>query len=381
MILSISLVVPLINNQVTTNAYLSYLPNGTHSELIWSAVNSLMSNITDDLEFFNCWFEINGNNSHYYDLLCQAQEDYDSFYFRQWEQYWNPQRLAGLYGDIGAPYHAQEYFTSAVNLYPNNKNESYYTLGYAIHLLQDVTVPHHANLDPFGQHTLYEQFCDQQHKEGNIILPTVGNYVMHKDWYGNYSIRGWVHKAAKYSYQYYNQIENEPYDYTTWLDIATHLMGKAVELTAGLIFYFWQYVNDLDIDHDGLGAKLEHIKNADPIKQDTDADSINDLEEVVTGNDTYITNPGSNDTDNDQLSDPEEISIYFTNPTVNDTDTDGFLDGVEIKLGYDPLNSSDHPPYPETTPTAGYEITMPIIGFFFTILMIYIRRQKTKRLI
>lgn len=43
------------------------------------------------------------------------------------------------------------------------------------------------------------------------------------------------------------------------------------------------------------------------------------------------------DTDNDGLTDEQELNIYFTDPKNPDTDGDGFLDGEEIKNNYSPL--------------------------------------------
>lgn len=42
------------------------------------------------------------------------------------------------------------------------------------------------------------------------------------------------------------------------------------------------------------------------------------------------------DTDNDGLSDFDEINKYFTNPKNPDTDGDGYKDGEEVKNGFDP---------------------------------------------
>jgi len=49
----------------------------------------------------------------------------------------------------------------------------------------------------------------------------------------------------------------------------------------------------------------------------------------------------STDSDQDGLSDYEEINIYFTNPKNPDTDGDGYLDGTEIKYNYDPNKAWD----------------------------------------
>jgi len=43
------------------------------------------------------------------------------------------------------------------------------------------------------------------------------------------------------------------------------------------------------------------------------------------------------DTDQDGITDNDEVSIYHTDPTKADTDNDGFIDGEEIKNKYSPI--------------------------------------------
>jgi len=43
------------------------------------------------------------------------------------------------------------------------------------------------------------------------------------------------------------------------------------------------------------------------------------------------------DSDQDGLTDAEELNIYQTNPLQADSDGDGYLDGDEVKAGYNPL--------------------------------------------
>ncbi len=65
---------------------------------------------------------------------------------------------------------------------------------------------------------------------------------------------------------------------------------------------------------------------------DSDGDGLPDSVELTLG-----TNPNAADTDNDGLSDREEVEIYKTDPLKPDTDGDGYLDGQEVKGGYNPL--------------------------------------------
>lgn len=64
---------------------------------------------------------------------------------------------------------------------------------------------------------------------------------------------------------------------------------------------------------------------------DSDSDGLTDNEEKISG-----TNINVIDTDNDALSDYEEVKIYHSNPLNADTDADTYLDGAEVKGGYNP---------------------------------------------
>lgn len=68
-------------------------------------------------------------------------------------------------------------------------------------------------------------------------------------------------------------------------------------------------------------------------KEDFDDDKLNNLQEC-----SYATNPYSNDTDCDSLTDYEEIFVYFTNPLSKDSDNDGMTDLMEIEYGMMPNN-------------------------------------------
>ena len=64
-----------------------------------------------------------------------------------------------------------------------------------------------------------------------------------------------------------------------------------------------------DIDGDGLSALEEYDAGTDLTKADSDDDGIEDAEELIEGEDGFITNPLLSDTDGDGLSDSVEIVI------------------------------------------------------------------------
>jgi len=82
----------------------------------------------------------------------------------------------------------------------------------------------------------------------------------------------------------------------------------------------------------GISTKMnnDQILFGEPI--DNDKDGLDDIREQELG--TSIT---SADTDNDGLSDREEVVTWKTNPLNPDTDGDSYPDGTEVKNNYNPL--------------------------------------------
>ena len=81
-----------------------------------------------------------------------------------------------------------------------------------------------------------------------------------------------------------------------------------------------------DSDGDGLTDDYERQIGTDPFDPDTDDDGLTDGEEVLT----YKTNPLNPDTDGDGLKDGEEVKTYGTDPLNPDTDGDELKDGPEV---------------------------------------------------
>lgn len=77
------------------------------------------------------------------------------------------------------------------------------------------------------------------------------------------------------------------------------------------------------------GKSIDDVRLAD----DFDEDGLTLAEEYE-----YDTNPFSKDSDEDGLSDRDEVSSYKTSPIKWDTDEDEMGDGTEIKSGLNPLN-------------------------------------------
>ncbi|MBD3310880.1 MAG: hypothetical protein GF349_00050 [Candidatus Magasanikbacteria bacterium] len=77
---------------------------------------------------------------------------------------------------------------------------------------------------------------------------------------------------------------------------------------------------------------------------DSDNDRLDDDREA-----SYGTDPNKRDTDNDGVSDGDEVLIWNTDPLNPDSDGDGYLDGEEIKAGYNPAGEGKLFEPPTTT--------------------------------
>jgi hypothetical protein len=98
----------------------------------------------------------------------------------------------------------------------------------------------------------------------------------------------------------------------------------------------------LDTDGDGIpdgdevlpGASSAAIL-ADPARVDTDGDGLDDFMELRHFESAL--KPFDPDSDDDGLSDGQEVNVYGTDPFARDSDGDGLGDGDEIGQGLDPL--------------------------------------------
>ncbi len=82
-------------------------------------------------------------------------------------------------------------------------------------------------------------------------------------------------------------------------------------------------VSDIVYPYRGITIILRF--NSSPVMADTDNDNLTDYQEIVVFN----TNPANNDTDNDTITDWWEVWVYNTSAIYDDTDGDGLFDYEE----------------------------------------------------
>jgi len=108
------------------------------------------------------------------------------------------------------------------------------------------------------------------------------------------------------------------------------VVGFIVILIALIGFLF------IDLDRDGLSSFTELKYGTKFLEKDTDDDGLTDGEEI----NIHSTNPKVIDTDGDGLTDGSEVNVHHTDPKSTDTDKDELDDKSEIEeYGTDPLSS------------------------------------------
>jgi hypothetical protein len=125
-------------------------------------------------------------------------------------------------------------------------------------------------------------------------------------------------------------------------------LGAIVVGAAAAAYWYWQnYLADnttLPTDEQNMveensevmeTSKTTETETVIPI--DTDNDGLTDDDEI----NIWGTNPNNPDSDNDGLTDNEEVSEWATDPLSPDSDGDSYSDGEEVENGYNPLGSDE----------------------------------------
>lgn len=110
-----------------------------------------------------------------------ADQDYKSS-----NHFYNPFKDKGLFGRSDAMELGRDYYYNALALLIlGDLNESMFYLGAALHIIQDMTVPQHANIRLLNSNRQYETYIKRSYKyikefkinEGTYILDSVEEYV------------------------------------------------------------------------------------------------------------------------------------------------------------------------------------------------------------
>lgn len=142
-------------------------------------INSLR--ILRNDEYFKEYHFFNNHISDINKGAVWADQDY-----RSSSHFYNPFKKKGLYGRKDAMDLGRDYYYNALSLWNlGNLSESMFYLGAALHIIQDMTVPQHANIRLLDNHRQYETYIKRTYKyikefkieEGTYIMDSVEDYI------------------------------------------------------------------------------------------------------------------------------------------------------------------------------------------------------------
>lgn len=158
--------------------------------------------------------------------------------FKSSNHFYHPEnrKKDGLYGRQTAMDLGIDYYLQALNTWRNGDfKSSLFYLGAALHIIQDMTIPQHANIRLLDNHRQYENFVKQTYdsivefnaEKGAYLLDSIESYIKYNS------------QIAIKIYKKYNGIKNEEYRY---YQITKCALPLAVRTTAGAMIMFYNDV-------------------------------------------------------------------------------------------------------------------------------------------
>lgn len=177
------------------------------------------------------------------------------------EHYMDPSTHNGYLTFKSAGTLAFERFDAAVtHWFAGDKQSAFYDLGWSTHLVQDLTVPHHAYVTALNYHAEYEQWVYDNQLSYSVSSGGIYNFSSYLP--GHYenelSPMDWVDYNAHFSIDYYPFVNGQngqgdnDYAYA-----ASTLLRRAQKTSAGYVYMFFSTVNNaptLGEAHDKYGG-------------------------------------------------------------------------------------------------------------------------------
>lgn len=168
------------------------------------------------------------NISHINDGAFWADQDFKSSC-----HLYNPYTKKGLYGRRNAMDLAVEYYNKASELWQsNNEEKSMFYLGAALHIIQDMTIPQHANVRLLDNHKQYETYIKRTYQY-------IDNFKAAKEAYILDTIEEYVRFNARVALKAYKKFKNIKEDEARYYKLANCTLPLAQRTTAGCMITFF----------------------------------------------------------------------------------------------------------------------------------------------
>lgn len=151
--------------------------------------------------------------------------------------FYSPTRDKGLFGSSNALNLAMDYYGKAKEYwFENNINSSMFYLGAAVHLVQDMTVPHHANIRLLDKHRQYENFIIRTYANTPVFAVDRGGYYM-------MGIDEYIRCNARNAIRIYSRLRDIKNPSKRYYTITRFTLPLAQKTTAGCLLGFYKEVS------------------------------------------------------------------------------------------------------------------------------------------
>lgn len=151
--------------------------------------------------------------------------------------FYNPYKGRGLYGNTDALTLAKNYYKFAISCWAaGNVEKSMVFLGASAHLVQDLTVPQHANIKLLKEHHKYEKFVR------DTFYDNIEYFVNDKGFY-HYSVEELIKHNALNSIKANKRLSCIKDEEERYYELTKYILPLAQRSTAGLFDTFYRQVN------------------------------------------------------------------------------------------------------------------------------------------
>ena len=164
--------------------------------------------------------------------------------------FYNPFWARGLFGNSNANSLAGEYYNKALsNWRKGDVAKAIFFLGASIHLVQDMTVPQHANIKLLDSHKRYETFIKKAYLHTAEFVATQGGY------YYMQCVEEAIKGNARNTITIYSRLKHIEDEEKRFFTITKFILPLAQRTTAGCLMMFYK-----DVFKSGRAGKCRNAK-------------------------------------------------------------------------------------------------------------------------
>ncbi|WFA09348.1 zinc dependent phospholipase C family protein [Tissierella sp. Yu-01] len=158
--------------------------------------------------------------------------------FKSSSHFYNPDKRRGLYGRKNAKELATEYYRKSINLWKyGDKKLAMLYLGASVHIVQDMTVPQHANIKLLDDHYQYENYVKKTYQSLIGFNEEKKPYILD-------SIADYIRFNSRVSLKVYRRFKHVKEDECRFYKTLRCTLPIAKRTTAGVFLMFYKDITE-----------------------------------------------------------------------------------------------------------------------------------------